>query len=271
MNFNEYSQEFSCIDLHETEQSKTFLVRREREQRVCKKFPSPLERSKEEFAHRYLLGNNLLSVPFLTEVGEDFLEMEFIEKIRRPLMEEIVKNICPLYSKTLDKIPFSDFPQIDLSKNKLFHRVDYLEKEFIHAGVEEGGILSRAKKFIEKEYDDSDCRCLVHGDLKSPHGIHSKNGFKFIDFGLTGIASPWYDLAFLYMEKQDKGNTFKDLSTLAYELIGKQQGLDLKGVQNLLRSGIFYRCLYNLGFALRHRPEKTIKRTKRELDEIMEK
>ncbi len=197
--------------------------------------------------------------------------MEFIKQIRDPLMEEIVENISSLYLKTLNKTPFSYFPQIDLSKSKLFYRLGYLGKEFINAGVEEEGILLKAKKFVENEYDDSHYRCLVHGDLKSPHGIPSKKEFKFIDFGLTGIASPWYDLAFLYMEKQDKGNTLSDLSILAYELISKQQGLGLNDTWMLLRSGIFYRCLYNLGFALRHRPKKTIKRTKRELNEIMDK
>ncbi|MBI5798116.1 aminoglycoside phosphotransferase family protein [Candidatus Woesearchaeota archaeon] len=271
MNFEEYLQIYETALLCQTEQSKTFAVERDNLRIVCKKFPSPLERAREELAYRYLAKQEVIKIPSLFMFGDDFLEFQFIEKIREPTDVESIAEISKLYLKTLDDVPSFLLPRIDLSKEKIFHRLSYLNEEFAKSNIEEEDILERALQFMRGEYNLSSPLCVVHGDLKSLHCIPSSEGLYFIDFGLTAIANPWYDIAFLYMEKRNKTGILEQLAKATYENLGNPLNINEEQSARFLRSGIFYRSLYNLGFALRHRPQKTIERTKRELNEIMEK
>ncbi len=83
------------------------------------------------------------------------------------------------------------------------------------------------------------------------------------------VASPWYDLAFLYMEQKDKKGKIDEISRTSEEVLGMDFRLREEEIRDYLRSGIFYRCLYNVGFACRHRTDKTLKRTLKELNEII--
>ncbi|MFH1249274.1 MAG: phosphotransferase [archaeon] len=270
MEFLEYCKRKNPEMLVKTEQSETFVFEENNKKIICKRFQHPKSRQKEEMAQRYLMEKNIIMVPRLTFSGEDFLEMEFIEKLREPSNEEIIRNISNLYKETLDNPPTRLFQTVDLSKEKIFHRLSYLVEEFDKSKVNEEGILMESEVFVKKKYDASPHICLVHGDLKSIHCIPSEKGLFFVDFGLTGIASPWYDLAFLYLEKKDKTGLLEDLAKNAYGYLSEKLKVNEEESLEYLKSGVFYRCLYNLGFALRHRPIKIIERTKKELKEILQ-
>ncbi len=108
---------------------------------------------------------------------------------------------------------------------------------------------------------------MVHGDLKPIHAIITKEGLKFIDFALYGIANPWYDLAFLHMtEQEDKEKKFSELIDLSSGF----SNLSNREKVEILQSNIFNRTLYNFGYALRHRPDKSLERIIKELTHIME-
>jgi len=92
----------------------------------------------------------------------------------------------------------------------------------------------------------------------------------FIDLALVSIANPWYDLAFLYMEKKDKKGVLEELSDRSFEFLGSDFSVSKEDIRNFLHSAIFYRSLYDLGFAARHRTDKTLKRTIKDLSDILE-
>ena len=270
MDFEEYKQVYETIPFYQTEQSQTFQVQRDNLQIVCKKFPIPLERAREELAYRYLVKQDVIKMPKLFLFGEDFLEFQFIEKIREPKDVEIITEISRLYVKTLGDTPSFLLPRPDLTKGKIFNRLSYIKDELVKSNIEEEDIVKKAEQFTQREYNPSPHLCVVHGDLKSPHCIPSSKGLYFIDFGLTVIANPWYDIAFLYLEKKNKVGLLEQLAKIAYENLGSSLNISEEQSAQYLKSGVFYRSLYYLGFALRHRPQKSIERAKRELNEIME-
>ena len=269
MNFEEYKQIYETVPLYKTGQSQTFQVQRDNIITVCKKFPSPLERAGEEIAYRYLLRQDIIKIPALLLFGEDFLEFQFIERVRTPEDAEIIKGISELYVKTLDNIPSLLLPRPNLTKEKIFSRISYIKDEFIKNDILEEGVLEKAKQFMQKEYGSCPHICVVHGDLKSLHCIPSYQNIYFIDFGLTSIANPWYDIAFLYLEKRDKTGLLERLSKTAHESLRGSFNISEEQSKQYLKSGIFNRTLYYLGFALRHRSKKSVERAKRELNEIM--
>lgn len=271
MNFEEYQTKFNCLPLNESEQSKTFLVECENKKRVCKKFPNLSDKIREESGYFYIGRKNLLQIPNLTFVGEDFLEIEFIESIRTPRLEESVKGVTKLYTQTRDKQQLQrlPFPLIDLSKDKIVYRLGYLRQEMEKKDIEDKSILHDAKRFVELNYNTSPERCLIHGDLKSSHILINEKGTNYIDLGLISISTPWYDLAFLFMEQTEKERFLEKLIAITFENLASIFKMSLNETRNYLRSGIFYRCLYDFGFALRHRTAKTIKRTMNELNWII--
>jgi hypothetical protein len=269
INFENYLRSHNCTPLTQTEQSKTFLVEYPNIKRVCKKFPSQREKEVEENAYKFVKKTNLLKVPSITCVGEDFLEIEFLNKLREPEIREIVEGVSRLYLFTINNQSGLNFPVRDLSKNKLISRISYLDQEFEKRKIRENNLLSKFVKFIEGKYNPSPHKCVIHGDLKSPHVIPSKEDVFYIDLGLMSIASPWYDLAFLYMEKSNKDGFLEKLIKISHKTFGEEFGVEEQEIKDFLISGIFYRCLYNLGFALRHRPIKTVERTIKELNEII--
>jgi len=269
MNFEDYKGAYEAIPLCQTEQSQTFLVQRDGIKVVCKRFPSSIERAREEITYRYLVEEDVINIPRLFMFGEDFLEFEFIEKVRDPEDIEIINEISRLYLKTLDNAPSFLLSRPDLTRERIFYRLSYLKEEFTKSGNSEEGILEKAKRFVQRNYDLSQHLCVVHGDLKSPHCIPSSQGLFFIDFGITVIANPWYDLAYLYLEKKDKTGLLERFTRMAYETLGDTLNVNEEQIWQYLRSGIFYRSLYYLGFALRHRPKKSIERAKMELTKII--
>lgn len=272
MDFDEYSSKINCIPLSESEQSKTFLVEKDGSKRVCKKFPNLTERLREETGYFYLGSNNFLNIPKLTLVGEDFLEIEFIESSRNPTLEEAITGVTRLYSQTQSEHALHEvfFPSVDLSKDKILYRLGYLEEEMKKREIEDTSILHNSERFVRLSYVASPQKCLVHGDLKSPHILINEKGTYYIDLGLVSIASPWYDLAFLFMEQIEKKGFLEKLTAVTHKNLGQLFGISLNETKNYLCSGIFYRCLYDFGFALRHRTTKTIKRTMNELNLIMD-
>lgn len=269
MDFEEYRQIYETTLLCQTEQSQTFKVERDNLRTVCKRFPSPLERKREEIAYGYLVEQDAIKVPGLLLLGEDFLEFQFIEKTREPEDTEIITELSKLYIKTLDDAPSFLLSRSNLTKEKIFNRISYIKDEFIKSSILEEGILEKAKQFTQKEYDYCPHICVVHGDLKSLHCIPSSKNIYFIDFGLTSIANPWHDIAFLYLEKRDKAGLLERLAKTAHESLKGSLNISEEQSRQYLKSGVFNRSLYYLGFALRHRPKKSIERAKRELNEIM--
>ncbi len=53
------------------------------------------------------------------------------------------------------------------------------------------------------------------------------------------------------------------------EIFGKEMNVSNEEARLYLKSSIFYRSLYDFIFALRHRPEKTLLRTIKDLNEII--
>jgi len=271
MNFEEYSKIHSLTPLEKTEQSLTFTVVRERKKRIIKSYSNQVGRCKEELAYQYLISRDLLRVPLLTLSGEDFLEIEFIQDKGKPSLREIIFGISNMYVETHnDSDSQRYFPTVDLSKEKLFKRLEYIPAELEKRGFLDSDLIRKSEIFVERQYDQPPNRCVVHGDLKSPHIIKSERGLFFIDLGLVGIATPWYDLAFLYMERRNKKEVLENLSSIVYDSIGSKFELSKSEIVDYLKAAIFYRCLYNVGFSARHKSEKTLIRTLKELKEIMQ-
>jgi len=271
MNFEEYRTRFQCEPLAQTEQSWAFTVTKDGEKRVVKMYPSTFDRCREELAYAYLNAKGLLRIPKLYFVGEDFIEIQFLEKEGDLTIKEIIAGIAKMYREThRDSHPKGYFPKLDLSKDKLFYRLEYIPKELEKRGVLDTGLISMSRRFVESEYQPSQNQCLVHGDLKSPHIIKTKDGTFYIDLALLSVASPWYDLAFSFMEHRDRRELLPVLSSAAFELIGSDLGATQNEVTEYLKSAIFYRSLYDVGFAARHRSDKPLARTIKDLKEILE-
>ncbi len=270
MRFKEYSRINNCNLISKTEQSEVFLVNKTKRNSICKRFYSKIDKCKEELAYHFIKEKGFIHIPKITFCGEDFIEMEKIKKLKEPLLRESIKNIKEMYFKTFeDNYAENIFPTLDLSKEKLFHRLSYLPRELEKVEINETININDLEKFIDKNYNPSSHRCLIHGDLKSVHIIPSfKDKIYFIDLGLMSIGSPWYDLAFLYMESS-KNSRFSELLKNSYSELRNIFKINREETKIYLRSAIFYRCLYNLLFALRHRPKKSQLRTIKELEKII--
>ncbi len=266
MDFERYVKRFHCVPLQRTEQSSTFLVFKNNKKRVVKKPINLSELEKELNAYRFLRLNPLLRVPEITEAGIDYIELEFLESLSKPSDLEIIQGISNLYLSSR-KLDLSLFPELDLSKDKLTYRLNYVKRELVARRFFSSELFSLSENFICEKYDSSSERCLVHGDLKSLHAITTSSGLYFIDLALMSRASPWYDLAFLYMEKRNKdlGKLSKDV----FNVLGENFGISVNQVKDRLKSAIFYRSLYNVGFSARHRNDIVLQRTLSELEEII--
>ena len=56
---------------------------------------------------------------------------------------------------------------------------------------------------------------------------------------------------------------------MAYEIFGRTLGLSLEETRKKLLSGIVYRSVYDIGFAARHRSDKSLARTINDLKVIL--
>jgi len=229
---------------------------------LIKKFNSSKDFSNELKAYNFLKKKGIIGLPLVISIGEKELELEKLEQETTPTTREIVESIAPIYLEE----NFPQFRKYDLSKKKLIDRIRYLADEIDGRGVSPN-LLEKAEQFVNKIYCETTSSSLVHGDLKPIHAMKTKEGVKFIDFALFGEANPWYDLSFLHMAEQtDKERMFKELIKLSSAFTD----LEIAERKSLLQSNIFNRTLYNFGFALRHRPDKSLERTIRELSHIME-
>jgi len=270
MKFKDYQKLYDCSSLEKTEQSWTFITNVNGERKIVKRYPSEFDRLKEELAYSYINYFNFLRVPKLIFSGEDFIVMDFLESIESPSLEESIKGISKMYITTLnDSKPKGYFPRIDLTKDKLYRRLEYLPLEIEKRSIADKDLFERSERFVNERYIVPEHYCLVHGDLKSPHTIKTINGLFFIDLALVSVANPWYDLAFLYMERKDKEGLLGTISTKSFEFLGKDFSVSKGDIRNLLHSAIFYRSLYDVGFATRHRTDKTLRRTIKDLSEII--
>jgi len=270
MKFEDYQRLHKLSPLEKTEQSWTFLMKEDGERRVVKKYPSEFDRLKEELAYNYINHFNLLRVPELTASGEDFVVMNFLESTESPSLEESIEEISKMYITTLDNSkPKGYFPRIDLTKDKLHRRLEYLPLEVEKRGIKDKDLFEKSEIFVSERYIVPEHYCLVHGDLKSLHIIKTSNGIFFIDLALVSVANPWYDLAFLYIERKDKTSFLEELSAKSFEFLGRDFSVSKEDIRNFLHSAIFYRSLYDVGFAARHRKDKTLNRTIKDLSEII--
>ena len=268
MKFEDYKKSHLCSLLHQTEQSQTFTINVNGEKRVIKKYPNEFDRLKEELAYRYVKSFDLLKVPELISNGEDFVEMEFLDSIGTPSIEEVIKDISNMYLGSDGLEAEEYFPRIDLSKDKIYKRLLYIPNELEKRGFLEKGLVNSIERFTNEYYSYSESGCLVHGDLKMPHIIKTKKGIFFIDLALTSIANPWYDLAFLYMEKRER-DRFRQLVDSSFNIISREFKVNKNETEVFLTSSIFYRSLYDVIFASRHRSDKVLARTIKDLKEIL--
>lgn len=268
LNFERYRATSALAPFHTSEQSETFIVNGSDGKRVCKHYRTPLERAREELAYHFIGSHRLLEIPALLGAGDDYLELEFVERYGECSVEEIIRGVSKLYASSAQK-PENFFPTIDLSQAKLLHRLDYVAVEMEKRGMCEPDLLKAVGQFVKLDYTPSPHRALVHGDLKSPHAIRTRDGVKFIDLGLVGVASPWYDLAFLVLEQGDKLQAIEQVANSAIGTFGDCFKTEIKELRRLLKSATIYRAFYNLGFALRHRPDHSVKRTVSELWEVL--
>ncbi len=272
MKFEDYKKLHNLFPLEKTEQSWTFTVEAKEERRVVKRYSSEFDKLREELAYSYVRTFGLLKIPEIFFSGKDFIEMELLEAIEPPSLEEIIRGISEMYIKLMnDSKPKGYFPRTDLTKNKLLARLEYLPVKLERRGIVDKNLFEKSEDFVDERYVIPEHYCLVHGDLKSPHIIKSRNGLFFIDLALVSVANPWYDLAFLYMEKKDKRGVLEELSSRSFEFLGRDFSINKKDIEIFLQSAIFYRSLYDVGFAARHRTDKTLKRTIRDLSDILER
>lgn len=71
------------------------------------------------------------------------------------------------------------------------------------------------------------------------------------------------------MQEKDKAGVLKRLSQELQDYLANDFRVDSKEGQNYLKSMIFYRSLYNVIFAARHRSDKSLDRTIKELQQIL--
>jgi fructosamine-3-kinase len=265
MEFKEYSLKNNCKLFHETEQSKIFLTE---DNRVCKFYFNKSDKNAEASFYNMFESNKLINLPKLYLEGENFIEIELLKNEKKFDLERTINEVSKLYigTKNIQK----QVKNINLSKEKLYYRINYLKEEIRNKDISPN-ILEKCKLFVNKKYNLDADKCIVHGDLKSAHIFNTSEGIKFIDFALCGFANPWYDLAFLCMEEQDnKQKIFDQIVNLSYSNLGEVWKLNKTDISTQLQSSIFHRTLYLFGFALRHRPRKSIERIIKELEDIIQ-
>lgn len=72
------------------------------------------------------------------------------------------------------------------------------------------------------------------------------------------------------MEQRERGGLLEKLSSAAFNVFGQIFEVTKDEIKECLVSAIFYRSLYDVGFAARHRKDKTLKRTMHDLREILD-
>ena len=161
MKFKDYQKLYDCSPLEKTEQSWTFIVEENGERRVVKRYPSEFDRIREELAYSYINHFNLLRVPKLISSGEDFVVMDFLESIEYPSLEESIEGISKMYVTTLnDSKPKGYFPRIDLTKNKLNRRLEYLPLEVEKRGIKDKDLFEKSGRFVNGRYISPEHYCL---------------------------------------------------------------------------------------------------------------
>jgi thiamine kinase-like enzyme len=264
MKFEEYPNKAKLQPYHNTEQSEIFLTNKGT---LIKHYFSRKDIENELLFYNLLKSRDLIKTSNLYAIGEDFIEIELLKKEKEYNTNEVLNEISKLYLRTINDNNL--FPKVDLSKEKLFYRLKYLRDEIQNKPIDVK-LIDRCEKFVEDKYYKDDNECIIHGDLKLPHIIPTLNGIKFIDFALARTTNPLYDLSFLCMEEQkDKKGIFKKIVNDAYFNLSGTYNYNKDEIANSIKSAMFYRTLYLFGFALRHRPQKSIDRIIKELEDII--
>jgi hypothetical protein len=266
--FKDFYSGRNLKSLCNTEQSRTYILEGE-EKKVVKVFPNSLERCREELSYMFVLKHPIINVPNLSRIGEDFIEMELLASEENFKVEEIIREISRVYLSSANNLAFNYFPHLDLSKEKSIKRLNYLPVELKRRGKMDSILLEKSTEFLDRDYVCGVKRCLIHGDLKQPHIFNTPKGIFFIDLALMSIGSPWYDLAFLYMSQKDKAGLFEKIVYLSHESLAEKFEESLSDVRNLVKSGIFYRTLYDVVYSSRHRSDKVLDRNLSELNQIL--
>lgn len=264
MKFEDYKKTNDLVEICKTEQSEILLTGKGI---LCKHYFNNKDKGNESFFYNFFRERDLIKIPEIYLRGEDFIEIEFLKREDNFNLIKTINEISNLYKKTLKiHLPIQ---KLDLSREKLLYRLNYLKDEIKKREVNPE-ILKELKKFVDKKYSYPEETCIVHGDLKSPHVFQTEEGIKFIDFALSGIANPWYDLSFLYMEEQEnKKKVFSEVTNFLHDNLRKEFNFNKKEISDYFQSAIFYRTLYLFGFALRHRQQNSLDRIINELNEII--
>jgi thiamine kinase-like enzyme len=264
MKFEEYPNKARLKPYYKTEQSTILLTNKGT---LIKHYFNEKDMENEILFYNLLKFRDLIKAPSLYTRGQDFIEIEFLKKEREYNLTEILNEISKLYIGTKDNNNL--FPKVDLSKEKLFHRLNYLRDEIQNKQVDIK-LIDKCEKFVKERYHEDTNECIIHGDLKLPHIIPTSDGIKFIDFALARTTNPLYDLSFLCMEEQkDKNGTFEKIVNAAHSNLSSTYKYNKGDIFNSLKSAMFYRTLYLFGFALRHRSQKSIDRIIKELEDII--
>jgi len=261
MEFTDYRRINELQEICRTEHSEIFLTE---DKKICKYYFDGEDRKNECFFYDFFNENDLMKTPRLFYVGEDFIEMELLKEESKPDLREIVREVSNLYKKTREvKLPIS---RIDLSKERLFSLIDSIKEETEKKGID-SRILSNVRSFVQNRYSYPKEECVVHGDLKYSNIFNTKGGIKFIDFALSKIANPIYDLAFLCMEEPNKFEEVED----SCQIFEEEFGLNKAKIKDYLNSAIFYRTFYLFSIALKNRPQKFLNELVLGLNNAIEK
>ena len=153
MKFEDYQRLHNCSPLEKTEQSWTFTVDLNGEKRVVKRYPTEFDRLREELAYGYIKSFDLLKIPELISGGEDFVDMEFLDSIGSPSLEEAIEGVSGMYIGSLNNSKSRGyFPRIDLTKSKLLRRLEYIPVELDRRGVKDKNLFKKSESFVNEEY-----------------------------------------------------------------------------------------------------------------------
>ena len=233
---------------------------------VVKRFRLSSQWEREVRAYKYVHITKSLPVPRLLRVLHKRIELQFLRGVGDIALKSVVDHARDFHLASLrGQMTPETFLVHDLSREKVLHRIGYIAKEASDRGIVDRDLINSLKRFALRDYDPSGVRTLVHGDIKTPHLFQTDAGLRFIDLGEVAWASPWYDQVFLLLEREPICGSIGELADVAADAYGTLLGLTQEEVGVYLKSALVYRALYNFGYALRHRPAKTIRRTWKEL------
>lgn len=265
MNFNESFSLENVEKISSTAQSEIFFnISRNS---AVKKFIGKSEVIREIENYRIIGKLNAINLPEIYSYGSDYIEMELLNRSEQLSDGEIIDSMTNLYLKTTSPFVFPEnMISRDLSKQKVSDRLSYLPKELAKRGLDPNKLQAKCTKFCDYLYRGIDSRCLVHGDLKRVHVFKNEKGVIFLDLGQVCLANPFYDVAFMIMERFSQLDKINEFAKILNENLSMG---NVEFAKQNLKSMLFYRALYDVIYACRHKPDKTLQRTVNDLESLL--